>query len=66
MKQIDNILLISQGNKYKDKIWQPVLSSPFLFLAVVLCWLEKISQHLVRSGVVIQDHLHTLSSHNAL
>lgn len=66
MKQIDNILLISQGNKYKDKVWQPVLSPPCLFLAVVLCWLEKISQHLVRSGIDIQDHLHTLSSNNSL
>lgn len=30
MKKIDNILFIHPGNKYKDKIWQPVLFVSFL------------------------------------
>lgn len=52
MKQIDNVLLISQGNKYKDKVWQPILFASLLVFGCgfTMCWPEKISQHLVRSA----------------
>lgn len=46
MKRIDNMLLIPQGNKYKDKIWQPVL-----FVSLVLgCGSMLVSKDLSAPG----------------
>lgn len=46
MKQIDNMFLIPQGNKYKDKIWQPVL-----FVALILgCGSMLVSKDLSAPG----------------